>query len=82
MTGLLICIAAALYLAWRAGGGGGMSEPFRIEVVMDKPARGMWHCGPNPSWVTVTHLPTMIQARALPPQPAPKPARWRWPASR
>jgi len=23
----------------------------------------MWHCGPNASWITVTHLPTMISAR-------------------
>jgi len=37
---------------------------FHISVVADRPASGMWHCGPNPSWVTVTHLPTMIQARA------------------
>lgn len=41
-----------------------MSEPFRVEVVLDKPTSGMWHCGPNPTWVTVTHLPTMVQARA------------------
>lgn len=40
------------------------SEVFRVQVTADRPKRGMWHCGPNPSWVTVTHLPTMIQARA------------------
>ena len=39
-------------------------EQFRVDVVQDRPASGMWHCGPNPSWVTVTHLPTMTQARA------------------
>jgi hypothetical protein len=39
-------------------------ELFRVEVTVDKPTSGMWHCGPNPSWVTVTHIPTMTQARA------------------
>ena len=39
-------------------------ERFRVDVVQDRPPSGMWHCGPNPSWVTVTHLPTMTQARA------------------
>lgn len=33
--------------------------------VEDKPASGMWHCGPNAAWVTVTHVPTMISARAF-----------------
>lgn len=42
-----------------------MSEKvWRVEIVEDRPMRGMWHCGPNPAWVTVTHLPTMISARA------------------
>ena len=36
---------------------------YRIEVVEDKPASGMWHRGPNAAWVTVTHLPTRISAR-------------------
>lgn len=35
----------------------------RVDVVPDKPVSGMWHCGPNPSWVTVTHLPTMQSVR-------------------
>jgi len=39
-------------------------ELFRVDVVQDRPPSGMWHCGTNPSWVTVTHLPTMTQARA------------------
>lgn len=39
-------------------------ERIRVDVVQDRPPSGMWHCGPNPSWVTVTHLPTMTQARA------------------
>lgn len=38
---------------------------YRVELVEDKPASGMWHCGPNAAWVTVTHLPTMISARAF-----------------
>jgi len=36
-----------------------------IEVVEDRPASGQWHCGPNAAWVIVTHLPTMISARAF-----------------
>lgn len=40
-------------------------DDLRIDVVEDRPDRGMWHCGPNAAWVTVTHLPTMISARAL-----------------
>jgi len=33
--------------------------------IEDRPLRGMWHCGPNAVWVEVTHLPTMISARAF-----------------
>ena len=40
------------------------SEDLRVEVVTDRPTSGMWHCGPNPVWVTVTHVPTMVSARA------------------
>lgn len=40
-----------------------MNEDFKIELAHDKPGSGMWHTGPNPAWVTVTHLPTMISAR-------------------
>ena len=36
---------------------------YRVEIQEDRPASGMWHCGPNAVWVTVTHLPTMISAR-------------------
>ena len=39
-------------------------DEYRVEMVEDKPSHGMWHCGPNPAWITVTHLPTMISARA------------------
>lgn len=39
-------------------------EDLRVECVDDRPKGGMWHNGPNPCWVTVTHLPTMISARA------------------
>ena len=42
----------------------GRYDQFRVDVVADRPKGGMWHTGPNPSWVTVTHLPTMVQARA------------------
>ena len=37
---------------------------FRIDITADRPTSGQWHCGPNPCWVTVTHLPTMTEARA------------------
>lgn len=40
-------------------------EEYRVEMVPDRPTSGQWHCGPNPAWVTVTHLPTMISARAF-----------------
>lgn len=39
-------------------------DELRITVAQDRPRSGMWHCGPNAAWVTVTHLPTMISARA------------------
>lgn len=39
-------------------------EVWRVHVAFDRPSGGMWPCGPNPCWVTVTHLPTMISARA------------------
>lgn len=38
-------------------------DEYRVELVEDRPSSGMWHCGPNAGWVTVTHLPTMISAR-------------------
>ncbi len=38
---------------------------YHIDVIEDRPLSGMWHCGPNAVWVTVTHLPTMISARAF-----------------
>lgn len=40
-------------------------ERYRVELVEDRPGSGMWHTGPNAAWVTVTHLPTMISARAF-----------------
>jgi hypothetical protein len=39
-------------------------EDFVITVVDDRPPGGMWHCGPNPCWVTVKHVQTQIMARA------------------
>jgi hypothetical protein len=38
---------------------------YQVELIEDKPLKGMWHCGPNAAWVEVTHLPTMISARAF-----------------
>ncbi len=38
-------------------------EDYQVTVTEDRPKGGMWHCGPNASWITVTHLPTMISAR-------------------
>lgn len=42
---------------------------FVVTSCADKPLSGMWHCGPNPTWVTVTHKPTGIQATARHRQP-------------
>ena len=30
----------------------------QIDCMEDRPASGMWHCGPNPFWITITHKPT------------------------
>ena len=38
-------------------------EEYEVTLTEDKPSSGMWHCGPNAAWVTVTHKPTMISAR-------------------
>lgn len=38
-------------------------EDIKIEVIEDRPRGGMWTTGGNPSWVVITHLPTMISAR-------------------
>lgn len=38
---------------------------YEIDCVEDRPVKGMWHCGPNACWVTVTHIPTRISARAF-----------------
>lgn len=32
-------------------------------IVYDKPASGMWHCGPNSGWLTLTHRPSRTQVR-------------------
>lgn len=39
------------------------NEDLKITCATDRPKSGMWHNGPNPTWVEVTHLPTMISAR-------------------
>ena len=39
------------------------SKEFVVKLIEDKPSSGVWHCGRNAVWVTVTHLPTMISAR-------------------
>lgn len=36
---------------------------YKIEITTEKPKSGMWHCGPNNCWITVTHLPTMASVR-------------------
>lgn len=41
------------------------ADDYYVRLIEDKPIRGMWHCGPNAAWVEVTHLPTMISARAF-----------------
>ena len=30
----------------------------QVDMVADKPEKGMWHCGPNAVWMTATHIPT------------------------
>ena len=35
----------------------------RIDGVEDRPIGGMWHTGPNPSWITITHVPSMQSVR-------------------
>jgi len=45
------------------------AEEYLVDMVEDRPASGMWHCGPNAVWATVTHLPTMICARMFDTQP-------------
>jgi protein subunit release factor A len=37
-------------------------KDIKIECIADRPKSGMWHTGPNNSWIRVTHLPTMISA--------------------
>lgn len=39
-------------------------EDIRIELREDRPAKGMWHTGPNYCWATATHLPTMQSVTA------------------
>ena len=39
-------------------------EDVTFELVIDKPDKGMWHNGPNESWITATHTPTMMSVRA------------------
>ena len=41
------------------------NEEYAVRLIEDRPLSGMWHCGPNAAWVEVTHLPTMISARAF-----------------
>lgn len=45
--------------------GAGDTDGYRVEIIQDRPNGGMWHNGPNPCWVTVTHIPTGISARAF-----------------
>lgn len=35
----------------------------KIECIEDKPSAGMWHCGPNPCWITATHIPSGTSVR-------------------
>lgn len=40
------------------------AKDVKIEMVEDRPKKGVWHNGPNPHWITITHLPTMSSVRA------------------
>ena len=35
----------------------------RIDLTEDRPAAGMWHCGPNACWITATHINTGASVR-------------------
>lgn len=35
-------------------------KDIELSIVEDRPLSGMWHTGPNASWVTITHKPTRI----------------------
>ena len=39
-------------------------DDFVVSCASDRPKGGMWHNGPNPCWVKVTHKPTGISATA------------------
>jgi protein subunit release factor A len=39
------------------------NEDLEVVFTEDAPKSGMWHCGPNNCWVTITHKPTMMQVR-------------------
>ncbi len=34
-----------------------------VTYIYDRPKSGMWHCGPNPYWITVTHKASGSQIR-------------------
>jgi protein subunit release factor A len=44
-----------------------MTSEYRVDIVEDRPEGGVWHCGPNACWVTVTHLPSGVSATAYHP---------------
>lgn len=40
-----------------------MRSDLKVEYSEDKPKSGMWHCGPNPFWIKLTHEPTGMSVR-------------------
>lgn len=38
-------------------------DDIKVIIVYDKPKSGMWHCGPNASWIEVIHIPTKMSVR-------------------
>ena len=40
-------------------------EDLEIKIVYNRPKSGMWHCGPNSSWIIMTHIPTGVSITGL-----------------
>ncbi len=40
-------------------------EDLEVHSVVNKPKSGQWHCGPNSSWIIMTHIPTGVSITAF-----------------
>ena len=52
-------------------------ETSKVEctIVEDRPIGGMWHCGPNACWITITHKETGASVRVYSGDRSPHQAR-------